>query len=72
MHGGQYDKEKTPFVIAISAVSGGGKTTITKLLNQELHNSKVLFFDQYDFNGPDDIINWVDNGGDANDWDVNP
>jgi uridine kinase len=65
-------KEKTPFVIAISAVSGGGKTTITKLLNQKLHNSKILFFDEYNFNGPDDIINWVDNGGDANDWDVSP
>lgn len=47
---------KIPFVIAISAVSGGGKTTITKLLNQELHNSKILLFDEYEFNGTDDII----------------
>lgn len=38
------NKGKTPIVIAIAAVSGGGKTTITKLLNQKLHNSKTLFF----------------------------
>jgi len=37
------NKGKTPFVIAIATVSGGGKITITKLLNQKLHNSKALF-----------------------------
>lgn len=66
------NKEKTPLVIAIAAVSGGGKTTITKLLKQKLHNSKVLFFDDYDFNGPDDIVDWIDNGGDPNEWDLTP
>ncbi|WP_394186774.1 nucleoside/nucleotide kinase family protein [Metabacillus halosaccharovorans] len=66
------NKGKTPIVIAIAAVSGGGKTTITKLLNQKLHNSKPLFFDDYDFNGPDDIVVWVDKGGDPNEWDLTP
>ncbi|MFJ7975731.1 hypothetical protein JNUCC23_10960 [Peribacillus sp. JNUCC 23] len=66
------NKGKSPFVIAIAAVSGGGKTTITKLLNQKLHNSKILLFDDYDFNGPDDIVDWIDKGGDPNEWDLTP
>lgn len=51
-----------PFVIAIAGVSGGGKTTITERLIQELHNSKALYFDDYDFDGPEDIISRVENG----------
>src|SRR3954453_2941258 len=66
------NKGKSPFVIAIAAVSCGGKTTITKLINQKLHNSKGLFFDDYDFNGPKDIVDWGDNGGDPNEWDLTP
>ena len=63
---------KTPFVIAIAAVSGGGKTTVTKLLNQKCENSKALYYDDYDINGPDDIVNWIDGGGDPNEWDLTP
>lgn len=66
------NKGKSPFVIAIAAVSGGGKTTITKILNQKLHNSKILLFDDYDYNGPDDIVDWIDKGGDPNEWDLTP
>jgi uridine kinase len=64
--------EKQPFVIAIASVSGGGKTTITTQLNETLQNSKPLFFDDYDFDGPDDIINWVDNGANCDEWDLAP
>lgn len=53
-------KGKKPLVIAIAAVSGGGKTTIATHLNERLHHSKILYFDDYDFEGPDDIIDWVD------------
>ena len=63
---------KKPFVITIAAVSGGGKTTISHLLNRELKNSKVLYYDDYDFNGPDDIVNWINSGGDPNEWDLTP
>ncbi|MFX3636862.1 MAG: hypothetical protein ACE3L7_02285 [Candidatus Pristimantibacillus sp.] len=63
---------KQPFVIAIASVSGGGKTTITTLLNDTLHNSKGLFFDEYDFEGPEDIINWVDNGANYDEWNLTP
>ncbi|MDQ8738228.1 hypothetical protein [Paenibacillus sp. LHD-38] len=63
---------KQPFVIAIAAVSGGGKTTIATQLNETLQNSKSLFFDVYDFDGHDDIINWVDNGANYNEWNLAP
>ncbi|OXM16567.1 AAA family ATPase [Paenibacillus herberti] len=65
-------KGKLPFVIAIAAVSGGGKTTISTHLNEKLENSKTLFFDNYNFDGPEDIIGWVDNGADYDDWDLSP
>lgn len=59
-------------MIAIAAVSGGGKTTITSNLNEKLQNSKTLFFDDYDFDGPDDIIEWIDNGAEPDKWDLTP
>ncbi|WP_096435658.1 hypothetical protein [Alteribacter populi] len=65
-------KEKRPLVISISAVSGGGKTTIATHLNEKLHNSKLLFFDDYNFEGPDDILDWVDNGANYDEWDLTP
>lgn len=61
-----------PFVIAISGVSGGGKTTVTKHLIQKLHHSQALYFDDYDFDGPEDIITWVEKGSDYNLWDLTP
>lgn len=61
-----------PFVISIAAVSGGGKTTIVKQLNEKLHNSKALFFDNYDLEGPGDIISWVDNGANYDEWGLTP
>lgn len=63
---------KYPIVIAIAAVSGGGKTTITSHLNAKLQNAKPLFFDDYDFEGPDDIIEWVDSGGNPDEWNLLP
>jgi uridine kinase len=59
-----------PYIISISAVSGGGKTTIAKQLTKILSKSKVLSFDDYDFNGPEDIIGWVDRGADYEEWDL--
>ncbi|WP_077596732.1 nucleoside/nucleotide kinase family protein [Oceanobacillus kimchii] len=59
-----------PFIIAISSVSGGGKTTISKALQEELDQSKVIHFDQYDIPSPDDFSNWIENSANYNDWDL--
>lgn len=64
-------KENLPFVVAIAGVSGGGKTTIAKCLNEKLLNSKILYFDDYDFDGPDSIIDWVDKGANY-EWNLTP
>ncbi|ART74875.1 hypothetical protein B4U37_01900 [Sutcliffiella horikoshii] len=62
-----------PMIISIAAVSGGGKTTITKKLSLVLEDAKELFFDDYDFeNAPDDIVQWVDQGADYNLWNLDP
>jgi uridine kinase len=62
-----------PFVFAVSAVSGGGKTTIVKQLNNRLRKSKALYFDDYDFDdSPVDINDWVENGADHNQWNLKP
>lgn len=61
-----------PFVIAIAAVSGGGKTTVTNQLNEMLPCSKALYFDDYEFSGPSDICNWVEMGADYNEWILTP
>ncbi|OBZ09051.1 hypothetical protein A8L34_23175 [Bacillus sp. FJAT-27264] len=63
---------KKPLVISIAAVSGGGKTTMVKELNNKLVNSNVLYFDNYDFDGPDDICEWIENGANVNDWILTP
>ena len=63
-------KKKFPFVISIAAVSGGGKTTITSYLKGQLQNSKTISFDDYDFDGPDNIIEWIDNGCNPDEWDL--
>ncbi|SFK31466.1 Uridine kinase [Halobacillus dabanensis] len=63
---------KRPMVIAIAAVSGGGKTTIACCLNGKLPNSKTIYFDDYDFDGSKNIIKSIDNGCNPDDWDLSP
>lgn len=65
-------KEDLPFVVTIAGVSGGGKTTVVKHLNERLLNSKTLYFDDYDFDGPDSIIDWVDKGANYDEWNLSP
>jgi uridine kinase len=65
--------KRKPYVIAIAAVAGGGKTTITKRLNKLISNSTAIYFDDYDFEeSPDDICKWIENGGDPNEWVLTP
>lgn len=60
-----------PFIVSISSISGGGKTTITKELCKKLNNSKALYFDEYEFlKEPEDICKWVEGGSNPNEWDL--
>lgn len=64
---------KKPKIIAIAAVSGGGKTTITENLTHELKTSTILYFDSYKFdNCPADICKWIDDGADYDEWVLTP
>lgn len=65
--------KQKPIVISVAAVCGGGKTTITNLLNTVLTNSKALYFDDYEFDEfPKDICEWVDRGSDYDEWNLEP
>lgn len=57
------------YVIAVSSVSGGGKTTLVKRAASLLKGT-TLFFDDYAFMSqyPPDIKKWVENGADVNEW----
>jgi len=64
-----------PLVIAIAAVSGGGKTTITKMLQDKLLNAEFLYFDDCDYDaesGIDDICEWAEAGADLSLWNLQP
>jgi uridine kinase len=64
-------KMKTTFVISISGISGGGKTTITTELCKQLDNSIALYFDNYEYSKqPEDIGEWVESGSKPDDWDL--
>ena len=57
------------YVIAISSVSGGGKTTLVKR-TVDLLQGTAIFFDDYASVSeyPSDIKKWVDDGADVNEW----
>jgi len=62
-----------PRVIAIAAVSGGGKTTVTRRLAETLPHAAALYFDDYTFEEcPEDICEWVENGADYDEWNLAP
>ncbi|SDJ79371.1 hypothetical protein [Sediminibacillus albus] len=62
-----------PVVIAIAAISGGGKTTTTKMLSRQLTNAHALYFDDYAFEEqPENLAEWVKEGSDYNAWELSP
>ncbi|MDQ0185280.1 hypothetical protein ACFOST_16480 [Cytobacillus kochii] len=65
-------KEKDSFIIAIAAVSGGGKTEITKALGNQLPHAVALHFDEFELAGPSSIIQWIENGANPQAWDITP
>ena len=60
-------------IIAIAAVTAGGKTTIVNELKKRIPNVKALYFDDYSFEGEvDDFYNWTIQGADYNVWNLTP
>ena len=57
------------YIIAVSSVSGGGKTTLVKR-TVDLLRGTALFFDDYASVSeyPPDIKKWVEDGADVNEW----
>ncbi|MEZ4712590.1 MAG: hypothetical protein R3A44_35710 [Caldilineaceae bacterium] len=56
---------KKPCVIAINAVSGGGKTALARLVQKSLPASALFCFDDFDDTNiyPDDFYEWSQRGG---------
>jgi uridine kinase len=65
---------RKPFVISVSGVSGSGKTTVARNLEEQLTNAAVVSFDDYGDNVylSRDINDWSADGEDANEWYVEP
>ena len=60
-------------IIAIAAVTAGGKTTIVNELKKQIPNTKALYFDDYSFEGEvDDFYEWTKQGADYNVWNLTP
>lgn len=60
-------------VIAIAAVTAGGKTTIVNEIKKQLPRVKSLHFDDYSFEGEvDDFYTWAMEGADYNVWNLSP
>ena len=53
-------------IVAITSVSGGGKTAVTRRLADTLGDAVAIYFDDYDDTNihPDDIQYWLKDGGD--------
>ena len=62
-----------PFIFSVNALAGGGKTATTKELQKQLPNAKAIYFDDRNYDsdsGIDDIVEWMNNGTDVNQWDL--
>ena len=60
-------------IIAIAAVTAGGKTSIVNELKTQIPNTISLHFDDYSFKGEvDDFYAWTMQGADYNVWNLNP
>ncbi len=60
-------------VIAIGAVTAGGKTSVVTELSKKIKKVKTLHFDDYSFEGEvDNFYEWVMQGADYNVWNLSP
>ena len=67
---GEYNIMK---IIAIGAVTAGGKTTVVNAVKDRLPRTSSLHFDNYSFEGEvEDFSKWVSEGADVHVWDLSP
>ena len=60
-------------IIAIGAVTAGGKTTVVNAVRKRLPKAASLHFDDYSFEGEDGAFSkCVSEGADVNVWDLSP
>lgn len=60
-------------IIAIGAVTAGGKTTVVNAIKERLPKTAVLHFDDYSFEGEvEDFPKWLSEGADVNVWNLSP
>lgn len=60
-------------IIAIGAVTAGGKTTVVNAIKARLPRTASLHFDDYSFEGEvEDFSKWVSEGADVHVWDLSP
>ena len=60
-------------IIAIGAVTAGGKTTVVNELAKKIPRTAVLHFDDYSFEGEvEDFGKWLSEGADPDVWDLSP
>ena len=60
-------------IIAIGAVTAGGKTTVVNAVKDRLPISAALHFDDYSFKGEvEDFSKWVSEEADVHIWDLSP
>lgn len=60
-------------IIAVGAVTAGGKTTVVNAIKDRLPRTTSLHFDDYSFEGEvEDFSKWISEGVDVNVWDLSP
>lgn len=60
-------------IIAIAAITAGGKTSVVNELKKQIPNTVSLHFDDYSFEGEvDDFYAWTMQGADYNVWNLSP
>lgn len=60
-------------IIAIGAVTAGGKTTLVNAIKDKLTRTASLHFDDYSFDEEvNDFYKWVSDGANYNVWDLSP
>ena len=60
-------------IIAIGAVTAGGKTSVVNAVKERLPRAAALHFDDYSFEGEvEDFPKWLSEGADVNVWNLSP